>query len=228
MTETPKPKKDERAQKGASNVQPQRSQPIAASPRRHSLFLTILGLLLAAAGLITLIELFPRLSATAKSPTDLDDPLTSSKFTVSNDGYMRVTDVMSACFLWKADLGPRGKPNAHITSSLARVVQPPESLLKPTEGFTVPCTGSKLIGSPPPYLQPVISRVDMAIVVYYRAWPFTFYRDHRLFRFVASLGKDGEVSWEKQPSVDLEPDYNEFIREHGDTFPPQLSPVPFR
>jgi hypothetical protein len=128
---------------------------------------------------------------------------------------------MSACFLWKVDLGPVGKPNAHITGSLARIVQPPESKLEATEGFTVPCTGNKLVGAPPPYVQPVLNRADLAIVVYYRAWPFTFYRGHRLFRFVAKIAKHNEVVWEKQPAAILEPDFDEFIKARGGTFPPQ-------
>jgi hypothetical protein len=176
--------------------------------------------------LAALIELFPRLSASASSPTDQDDQLGSSKFTVSNDGYLKVTDVMSACFLWKVELGPRGKSNVHITSSLVRIVQPPESELKPTEGFTVPCTGNRLVGAGAPSIQPEINRADLAIVMYYRAWPFTFYRGHRLFRFVAAIENGNAIAWEKQPSAVLEGDFDRWIADHGGTFPPELPKLP--
>jgi len=88
---------------------PPQSQPTAAKPSRHGLFLTTAGLVLTAVGLIALIELFPRLSASANSPTNPDDPLSSSKFSVANDGYVRVTDVMSACFLWKVRMAQEAK-----------------------------------------------------------------------------------------------------------------------
>lgn len=175
-------------------------------------------------GLLSLIQLFPRLSAAAKSPTDPDDPLTSSKFTVTNDGYLKVTDVMSACFLWRVQMSSGGssKPNIQISDGLAEVVKPPEATLIPAEALTVPCTGQQFVGASAPYVQPVIAQADLAIVIYYRAWPFTFYRDRRLFRFVANIGKHGEVTWEKQPSSILEADFDnhwtvedgKFVRVH--------------
>jgi hypothetical protein len=76
-------------------------QPTIANANKHGLFLTILSILLTTIGLVALIELFPRLSATATPPLDQGNQLASSKFTVSNDGYLQVTEVMSACFLWK-------------------------------------------------------------------------------------------------------------------------------
>jgi hypothetical protein len=202
------------------------SQPTIAKPSRHGLLLTIVGLVLTTVGLVALIELFPRLSASANSPTNLDDPLSSSKFSISNDGYMKVTDVMSACFLWKVRMAQGGRVNTFVDSGLATTVRPPENMLKPTEAFTVPCTGNRLVGAPPPYSQPVLVQADLAIVAYYRVWPFTFYRDHRLFRFVASIGKNNEIVWEKQPSNLLEADYDEWIAAHGGTFPPILPTRP--
>ena len=202
------------------------SQPVAAKPSRQGLSLTILGLVLTAAGLVALIELFPRLSAAANSPANPDDPLSSSRFSISNDGYMKVTDVMSACFLWKVKMARGRRVNTFIDNGLATVVRPPENVLKPTEAFTVPCTGNKLVGASPPYLQPVIAQADLAIVAYYRVWPFTFYRAHRLFRFVAGIGKNNEIVWEKQPSEVLEVDYDRWIETHGGTFPPKLPSRP--
>jgi hypothetical protein len=192
---------------------------ILAKPSRRGPFLAVLGLVLTAIGLVTLIQLFPRLSAIASSPTDKNDQLGSSKFTVSNDGYLEVTDVMSACFLWKLTFveGPR---TGDFSNKLSAIVVPPESALNPTEGYTVPCIPRRLIDLPAPFHQPVLARADLAIVVYYRAWPFKFYRDHRLFRFLSRIQNDGTVIWEKQPAAVLEPDYDRYIAAHGGTFPP--------
>jgi hypothetical protein len=191
--------------------------PVAAKPQTQ-LWIR-LGLLLTVVGLIALIELFPRLSASATPPLDLGNQLASSRFTVRNEGYLQVTDVMSACFLWKVAEG-----GFSATSSMARVVMPPENKLRPAGGLTVPCTSENMIGTNPPYMLN-LRYADLAIVVYYRVWPFTFYRTHRLFRFVARIGKNGEVVWDKQPSTEaLEQDYDNFIRSGGGTFPPQLSP----
>jgi hypothetical protein len=162
-----------------------------------------------------LIELFPRLSASANAPTDQGNQLGSSKFTVTNDGYLQVSDVMSACFLWRV-----GEGGFHFTNSLARVVVPPESKLKPTEGYTVPCTGEHMFGTSPPFALK-IKNADLAIVAYYRPWPFTFLRNHRLFRFVANVSRDGEVTWEKQPAAALEKDFDNYIQQHEGTFPSQ-------
>jgi hypothetical protein len=106
----------------------------------------MLSLLLTTLGLITLIELFPRLSASATPPLDLGNQLASSRFTVTNEGYLQVTDVMSACFLWKVVEG-----GLHAYGSLARVVMPPENRLRPTEGYTVPCTSENMIATNPPH-----------------------------------------------------------------------------
>lgn len=195
------------------------SQLMVAKPGRRGLFLAVLGLVLTAIGLVTVIQLFPRLSATASLPTDKNDPLGSSTFTVVNDGYLQVTDVKSACFLWKLTF-VEGSRTAEFTNNLAAITVPPQSTLNSTEGYTVPCIPYRLIGLPASFRQPVLTRADLAIVVYYRAWPFTFYRDHRLFRFLSRIQNDGTVVWEKQPAAVLEPDYDRFIAAHGGTFPP--------
>lgn len=220
MSRKSKRKKKKRKQKEVPTTPPPVLQPIPAKSSRHGLFLTILGLVLTAIGLVALIELFPRLSATASSPTDLNDPLTSSKFAISNDGYLRVTEVTSACFLWRVEMASAGRssPNIHFTDGLAEVAKPPESRLNPTEAFTVPCTGSQILGSSAPYAQPILARADLAIVVYYRPWPFTFYRDRRMFRFVSHAGKQGEITWEKQPSGALEPDFDKSWTEKNGEF----------
>jgi hypothetical protein len=220
MSKKSKHKKKKYKQKEVPISPPQQSQPNNPNAHsKHTLFLTIVGLVLAAIGLLALIELFPRLSASATSATNLDNVLGSSKFTITNEGYLKVVDVMSACFLWKAKIGP-----VVLRRNLAIIVSPPEAKLVPTEGFTVPCIseGMKIVATSPPNKPIYVTQADLALVVYYRAWPFTFYRDHRLFRFVAHFGNQ-EVTWEKQPAVDLEPDFNNWIAEHGGTFPPKIS-----
>ena len=175
----------------------------------------IVGSLLALTGLLSLIPLFPRLSASAMSPLDVGNQLASSRFTVTNDGYFQVTDVMSACFMWRVVEG-----GVHATASLARVVVPPEARLPPTEGYTVPCTSENMFAASPPFMLP-LRQADLAIVVYYRPWPFTLIRRHRLFRFVARIGGNGTVDWDKQPTTEeMERDYDSFVKQHGGTFPP--------
>jgi hypothetical protein len=223
MSKKLKCKKKKSKQKNVLKVPQQPSPPpIPIVAKSQTQFWTLLGIVIGLISLIALIELFPRLSSAAASPTNPDDILGSSKFTVSNDGYLRVIDVMSACFLWNVQFGKSPGPAAHIGSGLVRIVQPPQNKLSPTEGYTIPCTpeGNPVIGTSPPY-KIGVNQADLAIVAYYRVWPFTFYRDHRLFRFVAHFGKQGEVTWEKQPAAVLEPDFDRWITEHGGTFPPQ-------
>lgn len=196
---------------------------IASKPGKHGLLLPVLGLVLTAlGGLVTLIEMFPRLSAAAGSPLDQGNQLASSKFTVSNDGYWQVSDVMSACYLWKVTEG-----GFHFTNSMVRVAVPPENTLSPTEGYTVPCVSENMFGVAPPFALK-IKQADLAIAVYYRPWPwpFTIVRRHRLFRFVARIGREGEVVWDKQPAADLEPDFDNYIAAHGGTFPPKFPNQP--
>lgn len=154
--------------------------------------------------LIALIELFPRLSATASSPTDPDDQLGSSRFTISNDGYLKVTEVTSECFLWKVRVG-----SAYFSTSTSGALVPPKDTLNPADSLTVPCTRRRLVGAPPPFLQPRLIYADLAIVIRYRVWPFTFYRRRKLFRFVARVGQNNSLIWDKQPvNDDIEQDYD--------------------
>jgi hypothetical protein len=181
----------------------------------------IVASFLALTGILSLIPVLPRLSPAATPPLDLGNQLASSRFTVTNDGYLQVTDVVSACFLWKVVEG-----GFHATASLARVVAPPENRLRPTESYTVPCTSENMIGTSPPFMLP-LKQADLAIVVYYRPWPFTIIRKHRLFRFVARISSNGDVVWDKQPTPEeMEADYDAFIQAHGGTFPPQFQRFP--
>src|SRR2546423_15362015 len=132
MARTSKRKSKKRKQREAPTMPQPQFLPIAAKPSRHGLFLTILGLVLTATGLVALIELFPRLSAAVTSTTDLDDVLGSSRSTITNDGYLKVTDVVSGCFLWDVT---NSRPGAvvHFASGVVRIAQPPQATLAPTE-----------------------------------------------------------------------------------------------
>jgi hypothetical protein len=190
------------------------SQPVAPiGLKRHTQVWTMLGLVVGLLSLITLLELFPRLSVSGEPPLDRNNQLGSSRFTVTNDGYIPLTDVMSACFLWKVEEG-----NVGYYRSLAFIVKPPESKLDADESFTVPCAPNLAGRAGQPL---AITQADLAMVVYYRPWPFTFLRRHKLLRLVARIGEQGDIIWERQPAAPLEKDFDAYIQAHGGTFPPQ-------
>ena len=185
---------------------PTPQQPIQGVSRRQVRFVEGLGILLTLISLIALIELYPRPTATASLPTDPNDQLSSSGFTITNDGYFQLADVRAACFLWKVQFDR----NADVTNSFSRIVSPSEGTLQTNEGLTVPCTTRNFIGVA--HGPPRFTKADLAIVVYYRPYPFTFLRSHKLFRFVARVGNNGNVvAWDKQPSAILEPDFEKFM-----------------
>jgi hypothetical protein len=175
---------------------------------------SILGI----ATLVGGVVLLARLSATATSTTNLDNVLGSTKFTITNDGYFKVTDVSASCFIWRVRAGP-----FRIDDNLAKNVSPPNFELPPTEGFTVPCTptGVSLAGAEPPHDPIYLSEADVAIVVYYRTWPLIFYRTRRLFRFRASFDQALQVNWGKQPAKPLESDFDALLLNLGGNFPPK-------
>src|SRR5580704_3622287 len=148
MTRKSKRKKKQHKQREVPIVPlPQPPPPTQTVSRKQIRFLEGLGIVLTAIGLIALIELFPRLSSSATPPLDLGNQLASSRFTVTNDGYLQVTDVMSACFLWNVVEG-----GFHAHGSMARVAVPPENRLRPTESYTVPCTSENMITTTPPFI----------------------------------------------------------------------------
>lgn len=132
-------------------------------------------------------------------PQDISDPL-STRWTVTNDGYMRLTDVRAICFIWRLRAG------LTMEDSAERGVAAPNPMLPSTEGFTVPCEddGFKIVGG-------TLESIDLAIVVYYRPWPFTFLRSRKMFRFV-ERGSGSQIFWDKQPSTPMEREFDEFER----------------
>jgi hypothetical protein len=167
------------------------------SLKKEVRLLEVLGLLLTALGLIALIELFPRLSASPSSQIDQLTPV----FNVSNDGYLRVTDVKSACFLWHVATTSRNTAE----SSLSQDTSPPNNILAPAERFPVPCRLRMVTMFES---NPRFTLVDLAIVVYYRPWPFTMFRMHKLIRFAARPGPNGSTpAWDQLPASALEKDF---------------------
>jgi hypothetical protein len=223
-----KGKKGKRREKKAPIILPQLPQPpLPSGSKPQTQFWTKLGIAIGLISLVALIGLFPRLSASASPPTDLNDSLGSSKFTVSNDGYLKVTDVVSACFLWNVQMGGFPGPTVNLRSGVVKLARPNESQLEPAESYTIPCTHEgKPMFDTPEHQGVKLAKADLAIVAYYRIWPFTFYRGHRLFRFVAHVGSHGEVTWEKQPAAVLEPDFDNWLAIHGGSFPPELPRPP--
>jgi hypothetical protein len=188
---------------------PTPNQPTPPASQRQIRFVEGLALFLTALGLIALIELWPRPTPGASLPTNISDQLSSSRFTITNDGYLRLTDVKAACFMWKLQYG--GRVTVNMPGSFSNIVSPPESILQTSEGLTVPCTAI----APFTYADnsvPILKEADLAIAFYYRPWPIPFLRCHRLFRFVARFNEKGEiVGWDKQPAKILEPDFEKFM-----------------
>ena len=158
--------------------------------------LPIVGLLITLLGLVTLIELYPRLSASVDSSSSIPG------FTVTNEGYLKVTNVVLTCFIWKATT------EEDVTFGPAyNIGSPPGSRLNPDEGYSITCLEHAI--SP----QPRFVGADLAIVASYRPWPFTFLRLRRFFRFVARPLPQGGLAWDKQPSESIE---KEFDRQDND------------
>jgi hypothetical protein len=173
---------------------------------KHGLFLTVLGLVLTVIGLIALVELLPRLSATYLSPVNPSDVLRTN-FTVTNDGYFRLTDVRSGCFVWAVWIDPKNlhKTDPDVGYAWVSTENPLNKVLYPNEAFTVPCVG----GSHASSLVPPMGAGDIAIVVSFRPWPFSFVKRRKLFRFVSRVN-NGEAFWDRQPSYVIEKDFDKF------------------
>jgi hypothetical protein len=183
-------------------VSPPTPLPTTEHPSRRIQFLTIVGLVLTTIGLVSLIQLRPRPSVSSSPAADPSDWLTS-RFTITNDGYLQLNDVYAACFVWKA----QNTNGMLFTNDFSAIVSPGNLVLHPgSDGLTVPCE-DKTRMTVGPYLN-----ADVAIVLSYRPWPFTFVTRRKLFRFVARPS-GGNVIWDKQPSSPMEQDFEEFIRQ---------------
>ncbi len=143
---------------------------------------------------LAVVGLLPHLSASASPPSDLDNIL-NSQFTVSNDGPLKLTHVRTGCFVWNTSIFPPGPNGAHavyLDNPYGDV-----SDLASSDSVTVPCSDKRFMtfGN--------VFGADIAIVVYYHPWPFTFIDSNRIFRFVSRRTRSS-VTWDKQPPAPLE------------------------
>lgn len=214
-----KRKKEEKKRQADHSPPDQIATPVTVptNPNKSGRGLSVSSIILTAVfGLIGLIGLiitfFPRLSSSAASPADSYDVLGSSRFTINNDGFFRVTDVVSACYIWRG-FGPG---RFLVGDTLVQLAVPPEKRLRPTEGYTVPCAQGVV----------QLDAADLAIVVSYRVWPVTVWKRHEMFRFVSRSNERGQVVWDKQPlTEDMEHDFDKFIARFGGEFPPPLPTI---
>ncbi len=185
----------------------QPDQPTNERPRQMGQFWTVLGTVVGLISLIALIELSPRLSASQESPFLAGDQVPS--VVVSNDGYLRVTDVNIVCFAM--DMKIAGNTFGFVMVGNG---SPPQKKLAPTESYTVSCAPGRFIVAP----TSAISQIEVGIVAYYRPWPFTFLQCRKFFRFVGQ--NDGtKLNWFKQPPNDTGKKFDDFVRQTGTQFP---------
>jgi hypothetical protein len=206
-------RKHNRSQKLGQSIPSQPKIQAADKSRKPTTqFWTILSIVLTAIGLIALIQLRPRLSASA-IPVSVVGQELFSRFTVSNDGYVKITDVQMSCYIWKAvaqDItNNETGNNVHINDALSHPISPPSQILLPNEGYTLPCAFGNI---EMPTFQ--LKNADIAIVVYFRPWPLAWLRLRRLFRFTFNRAQDGTASWDKQPSSELEKRFDLWFDRH--------------
>lgn len=123
----------------------------------------------------------------------------AAPFTISNNGYLKVMDVEMGCFLWRV-----ATEEMVVEDRMTKMDMPPGNNLAPGEGYTVRCLGRFYVEPTPRF-----THIDIAVVVYYRPWPFTMFRSHKLFRFVGRPGPNfNSTIWDRQPSDELASDFN--------------------
>lgn len=177
-----------------------------ATPRSKPMtqFWTILGIMLTAIGLIALIQLSPRLSVSQESPFRANDLMPSVK--VTNEGYLRLTDVKVICFI-KDLLWGHGNSFNFL---LAGNGSPTQKILDPTVSYTVPFLRQGAMNISPS----VVSHIEVGVVVFYRPWPFTFFQSKKFVKFVGQ--NDGRtIQWFSQPPNGIEKEFNEGIARTG-------------
>lgn len=144
---------------------------------------------------LALVELLPRISASAVPPFDANHPL-ASRWTVTNEGYLKITRTRAICFVWRV------QAVVTMQNSASNPSKPTGNVLSPGDSFTVPCSIPGMLSGP-------YHSADIAIIVFYHPWPFTFFHYRRFFRFVMRRETDGNITWDKQPTPpELELDFD--------------------
>ena len=194
-------------------------KPLPNNGRTNQFWKRIGAVLTVGVGLLTVTQILPRPTPGAILPSSTDlDPLSASRFTVRNDGYWKLTDVKAVCFLWRVQYGEGdgryGKDaDILVEDTLETIVSPPEKILDKSETMTVPCTPNPPVPNGYTHQPFPLRKADIAIAFYYKPWPITFLRRHRLFRFVARLGRNRELlGWDSEPASILEPEFEEFMK----------------
>ena len=209
--------KHERQERNAASKPVQQTLPVSsARPRGLNVFLKMLGVLSAIVGVLTSVELFPRLSATSNPPPVSINDLAAS-FTVTNDSYIPLVHVKPSCFLWRVVQEGFVERNSMTTGD------GPEVKLRPSEPLTVSCGDLHRTLGGPRFVQ-----IDIAIVVFYRPWPLTFIHSRKVMRFVGRPSIDRQsIVWDKEPPEVLEKDLDEFLQQFPDGIPKLRSAFPF-
>jgi hypothetical protein len=171
----------------------------SGKPKSRRQFWTLPGQAIALLVLVALIESYPHLSASPEGFASAGDRIPS--FTISNDAYLRVTDVEATCYIRSAKI--TGPAMTNIAPSEFSV--PPQKFLAASESFTVPCFNGLFLVAPTSSL----SSVDLAVVVYCRPWLVPFLRVRRFFAFEARNEGNG-VDWYPQATNHIDKDFDAF------------------
>jgi hypothetical protein len=130
-------------------------------------------------------------------------------FEITNDGYLKVTDVEATCFFKVLETSSGNKTvNGFLGPPFTSPGYPqyllPQKVLNPNQTVTLPCSISLKDGSQ-------ITQMDIGIVVHFRFWPFAFWRTRKIQRFAVGRGDNGLV-WHELPPNELEAAYEAALK----------------
>lgn len=207
MSRKPKRKRKQLQKSGQSTPQSQETRATDGKPKLMGQFWTILGTVVGLIGLIALIELSPRLTGASQPPFREEDRIPA--FTVTNDGYLKVTKLRATCFFNQINT------TAMTATHMGFGGMASADELMPGENFSFRC-GSNGVNFLAPV--PMIKSMDVAVVLWYRPWPFTFLRSRKFLRF-EGVNTGSKIEWYKQPQGTIEKDYDEFCKITGEKPP---------
>lgn len=115
-------------------------------------------------------------------------------FEIKNDGYLQLTDV-SAMYVVRNAQGPGIGTIRNVSAYVEgngpeKVLSPTQTITsKPGINFSVPVSAVK--------------EIDVGVIIYFRPWPLTFLKSHKIYRFVGHP-TGATLTWYKQPPGDLD------------------------
>ena len=141
-----------------------------------------------------ILSVLPRISATPASTLDTTQPISSTPFTISNDGLLDIHNVQISCIY------------AHVDSKYAQIDTPGPYKEGKLGGFLVPDVSPVLESSRkrtfdcffPFIMQTPILHADIILVINFRQ-SFLPFRSQRTIRFVTAGGPDGTLHWFEEP-----------------------------